>query len=101
MRAVALQTIAAPTFEIERGTMAKLPGYRRQRAGQDSPHLHPAYKSTVRRAPSQAFIRMPHTLSEITGPHYAGTDVRPEEADLTKGTGPGEAVGQRIVVTGR
>lgn len=81
--------------------MAKLPGYRRQRAGQDSPHLHPAYKSTVRRAPNQAFIKMPHTLSEITGPTYAGADVDPKEADLTKGTGPGEALGQRIVVTGR
>ncbi len=80
--------------------MAKLPGYRRQRPAQEAPYLHPAYKSTVRRAPGQAFVKLPHTLSEITGPTYGHAGVAPEESDLTQGK-PGEPIGQRIVVSGR
>lgn len=81
--------------------MAMLPGYRRQRAAQEAHYDHPDYRSTALRAPKQPFIRLPHTLSEITGPRHAGKPVEPHEADLTKGFGPGEALGQRIVVSGR
>jgi protocatechuate 3,4-dioxygenase beta subunit len=80
--------------------MAKLPGYRRQRAAQEAPYLHPGYKSTLRRAPSRDFIRLPHTLSEITGPTYGHEGVGPREFDLTQGR-PGEPIGQRIAVSGR
>jgi len=79
--------------------MAKLPGYRRQRASQEAPYNHPGYKSTVRRAPHAAFVKLPHTLSEITGPIYGAESVRPAEADLTRGAN-GEAIGQRIAVSG-
>jgi protocatechuate 3,4-dioxygenase beta subunit len=81
--------------------MAKLPGYRRQRAAQEARYDHPDYRSTALRAPKQPFIRLPHTLSEITGPSYAGQPVAAHEADLTRGAGAGEAIGQRIVVSGR
>ena len=30
------------------------------------PYLHPAYKSTVKRAPQRPLLRLPQTLSELT-----------------------------------
>ena len=80
--------------------MAKQPGYRRPDPKQDAPYLHPPYKSTVARSPREALVRLPHSLSEITGPSYGAESVRPEDADLTHWAG-GEAQGQRIIVTGR
>ena len=45
---------------------------------------------------------MPLTLSELTGPGPAISAVTPEDADLTRNAGTGgEAIGQRIIVTGR
>jgi protocatechuate 3,4-dioxygenase, beta subunit len=80
--------------------MPKLKGYRRQPRRQEAPYLHPAYASTVKRAPAQPLVRLPHTLSEITGPHYGKEWVEPHDIDLTHGA-KGEAIGQRIVVSGR
>ena len=34
----------------------------------DPPSLYPDYASTRLRAPSKPLIRIPHTLSELTGP---------------------------------
>ncbi len=34
------------------------------------PLLYPDYKSTVRRAPVNPLVIIPHTLSELTGPVY-------------------------------
>ncbi|MGN7126833.1 protocatechuate 3,4-dioxygenase subunit beta [Methylorubrum thiocyanatum] len=73
-----------------------------QDAGQP-PSLFPAYRSTVLRSPRESLVRIPHTLTETTGP--AGTWealMGPAIADLTRhDRGPGVAIGQRIVVTGR
>jgi protocatechuate 3,4-dioxygenase beta subunit len=45
---------------------------------------------------------VPPTLSELTGPGPAVSAVTPEDADLTRNAGTGgEAIGQRIIVTGR
>ncbi len=66
------------------------------------PYLYEAYRSTIRRAPSYAMIDVPLTLSELTGPGPALSAVTPEDADLTTNAGTGgEAIGQRIIVTGR
>lgn len=66
------------------------------------PFLYEAYRSTVRRAPNHALIDVPLTLSELTGPGPAISAVTPEDADLTRNAGTGgEAIGQRIIVTGR
>jgi len=75
---------------------------RYSRAGNDAdpPFLSPDYKSTVLRSPRQPLIMIPQTISEITGPVYGHSDVRPEEADLTK-QHAGEPQGERIVVKGR
>ncbi len=66
------------------------------------PYLYEAYQSTRRRAPTLPLIDVPVTLSELTGPGPAISAVTPEDADLTRNAGTGgEAVGQRIIVTGR
>jgi protocatechuate 3,4-dioxygenase, beta subunit len=74
--------------------------YARTGNGSDPPSLSPGYKSTVLRAPSRPLVIIPQTLSEITGPVYGHSDVKPVEADLTK-QHAGEPLGERIVVQGR
>ncbi|MBA2287120.1 MAG: protocatechuate 3,4-dioxygenase subunit beta [Ktedonobacteraceae bacterium] len=66
------------------------------------PYLYEAYQSTRRRAPTLPLIDVPLTISELTGPGPAISAVTPEDADLTHNAGTGgEAIGQRIIVTGR
>ena len=66
------------------------------------PYLYEAYQSTRRRAPTLPLIEVPLTLSELTGPGPAISAITPEDADLTRNSGTGgEAIGQRIIVTGR
>src|SRR5436853_4140110 len=66
------------------------------------PYLYEAYQSTRRRAPLLALIDVPLTISELTGPGPAISAITPEDADLTRNAGTGgEAIGQRIIVTGR
>jgi protocatechuate 3,4-dioxygenase beta subunit len=66
------------------------------------PYLYEAYRSTIRRAPSQPLIEAPLTLSELTGPGPAHSPITPEDSDLTRNAGTGgEAIGERIIVTGQ
>lgn len=66
------------------------------------PYLYEAYRSTLRRAPSQPLIEVPLTLSELTGPGPAISALSEEDSDLTRNAGSGrEAIGERIIVTGR
>ena len=66
------------------------------------PYLYAAYRSTLRRSPNFPLVEIPLTLTELTGPGPAITEVTPEDADLTRNAGTGgEAIGQRIIVTGR
>jgi protocatechuate 3,4-dioxygenase beta subunit len=60
----------------------------------------PAYGSTVKRAPSQPLILLPHTLSETTGPVFGHAAVAAGDSDLTRQHG-GEPLGERIIVSGR
>ena len=51
---------------------------------------------------AQALVPLEPSLSELTGPAFGADTVRPEDADLTRVPGAaGEALGQRIYVTGR
>lgn len=67
----------------------------------DPPFLHPEYKSTVLRSPSQPLVRIPQTLTEISGPlgDWEGL-MGGALADLTR-QHQGEPLGQRIIVSGR
>jgi protocatechuate 3,4-dioxygenase, beta subunit len=78
-----------------------LPGsYRREDAGQP-PSFYPDYASTVSRSPREPLVRIPHTLTETTGPANAWSRLMGESmADLTT-QHKGEPLGQRIVVSGR
>jgi len=75
-------------------------GYRRIASGIDPPYDHAAYASTHKRAPKNPPVRIVHTLCEITGPRLGAEMVGAGDADLTRFAG-GEALGERIVVTGR
>lgn len=66
------------------------------------PHLHPPYKSTVKRSPRRPLIPLAQTLSELTGPVYGEDEIDPLDNDLTKNSKKtGEPIGERIIVTGR
>jgi protocatechuate 3,4-dioxygenase beta subunit len=80
--------------------MDSLVGYRRPQPGTQPSHLHPPYRSSVKRAPSQPLVALPHTLSEITGPVFGPDVVDVKAFDLTR-QHSGSPAGERIVVTGR
>ena len=66
------------------------------------PYLHPAYQSTIKRAPLQPLVMRPQTLTELTGPVYGYDAVQPLDNDLTRNAvKTGEPLGERIIVTGR
>ena len=74
--------------------------YARPRQGAQPPYLHPDYRSTMKRAPARPAIRLEHTPSEVTGPSFSSGWAGPDVVDLTR-QGRGEALGQRIILTGR
>ncbi len=66
------------------------------------PYLHPPYASTVKRAPHEPLMPLPHTLSELTGPVYGTGDLRTLDDDLTRNAvRNGQPIGERIIVVGR
>jgi protocatechuate 3,4-dioxygenase beta subunit len=86
-----MSTTTTTIGEIVRGDAAVFP-----------PYLYEAYRSTIKRAPTRPLVEVPLTLSETTGPGPVISAVTPEDADLTRNAGTGgEAIGQRIIVTGR
>ena len=80
--------------------MASLFGYRRSYPGTQPDHLHPAYVSSIKRAPSLPLIYLPHTLSEVTGPAFDHSKADMKACDLTR-QHSGEPLGERIIVSGR
>jgi protocatechuate 3,4-dioxygenase beta subunit len=66
------------------------------------PLIHPGYKSTRLRGPTQPALPIGASLSEITGPTYGVDSLHPGDNDLTRnGVRNGAPLGERIVVTGR
>ena len=80
--------------------MSALRGYRRPDPATQPAHLHPAYRSSVLRAPKQPLIFLPQTISEITGPTFSRERIDPAACDLTRWHS-GEPLGERIIVSGR
>jgi len=74
--------------------------YRRPYRDTQPPYLFPPYASTVKRAPSQPLVVLPHTLTELTAPVFGYGDIKETDSDLTK-QHKGEPQGERIVVSGR
>jgi protocatechuate 3,4-dioxygenase beta subunit len=74
--------------------------YRGEDSGQP-PSLFQPYRSTVARSPGASPIRMPQTLTELTGPAGMWDQLMGQAAaDLTR-QHKAEPIGQRIVVCGR
>jgi protocatechuate 3,4-dioxygenase, beta subunit len=80
--------------------MTTLIGYRKPDFGTHPNHLHTPYVSSIKRAPTQPFISLPSTKSEITGPQFSKSIVPPKAFDLTC-QHRGQPLGERIVVSGR
>ena len=78
----------------------RLPRYRRTDASLRTPVGFSEYRSTGMRAPLRTPVDLPQRLTEVTGPLLGEDRVSAADADLTRRAG-GEAVGQRIVVSGR
>jgi protocatechuate 3,4-dioxygenase, beta subunit len=80
--------------------MENLAGYRRPQPGTQPDHFHPPYRSSLKRAPRQPLVPLPHTLSEVTGPVFGAEMVDTKAFDLTRQHAAPPA-GERIVVWGR
>ncbi|HTV59040.1 MAG TPA: protocatechuate 3,4-dioxygenase subunit beta [Verrucomicrobiae bacterium] len=80
--------------------MTSVVGYRRPVAGTQPQFLHPKYVSSIKRAPTKPLVYLPHTLSEITGPRFAREPGITRACDLTRQPA-GEALGERIIVSGK
>jgi protocatechuate 3,4-dioxygenase beta subunit len=67
----------------------------------EPPYLHPDYRATVLRAPSQRLVRLPEEwVHHTAGPVFGRIPVTPSDADLTV-QHQGEPLGERIIVSGR
>jgi protocatechuate 3,4-dioxygenase beta subunit len=80
--------------------MAEPPVFGKLISGTQPEYLHPAYRSSVKRAPTRPLIVLPHTPSERTGPVFGQNAIRANDHDLTA-QHAGAPVGERIAVTGR
>lgn len=66
------------------------------------PYLHPAYGSTVLRAPRQPLLPIALSLAELTQPVYGHGDIGELDHDLTRNAARnGAPLGERIIVAGR
>lgn len=75
------------------------PLFREITPGTQPPHLAPGYRSTVLRSPKAPLVKIPQTITEISGPRF--TEARfPAIANIAICDGP-EAQGERIIVAGR
>ena len=74
-------------------------GFRAVTPGTQPPNDFPEYGSTHKRHPLQPLLRIPQTVTEITGPRFSPSHY-PATIDLSK-HGSHEAMGERIVVRGR
>ena len=66
----------------------------------DPPYDFPEYRSTRLRAPSMPLVASSPESASRFGAVFGEAEVRPEDADLTKG-GAGAPIGERIIVHGR
>ena len=66
------------------------------------PLIHPEYRSSVLRGPTQPMVKIAPPLTEHTGPIHGPASVDTLDYDLTRnGRRNGEPLGERIIVTGR
>jgi protocatechuate 3,4-dioxygenase beta subunit len=64
------------------------------------PYLHPDYRATRLRSPLRPLILLPESMHDPSGPVYGDGPLAESDSDLTR-QHKGDALGQRIVVSGR
>ena len=73
--------------------------FRAYEPGSQPPYNAPDYGSTHKRHPQEGLVRLPHTITETTGPRFSAVQF-PLIADLSVVNGKA-ALGERIIVHGR
>src|SRR5271169_4702878 len=73
--------------------------FRPYQAGTQPPYDAPDYGSTHKRHPQEDLVRLPHTITETTGPRFSAAQL-PPITDLSAVNGKA-ALGERIIVHGR
>jgi hypothetical protein len=73
--------------------------FRPYESGTQPPYDAPAYGSTRNRHPQENLVRLPHTITEISGPRFTAPQF-PPIPDLSVVNGK-SALGKRIIVRGR
>lgn len=80
----------------------EIPQYKPLDRKSHPPYVFAGYASSVKRGPLKRLVPIEHTLSESTGPLFAGIKLDPGENDLSRSAETGkEALGERIIVVGR
>jgi len=74
--------------------------YPRTKPGTQPEYLHELYRASVRRAPRQPLITLPHTICELSGPVYGHNPIGETDNDLTRHFAEAPQ-GERIIVAGR
>ena len=75
--------------------------YSREAADAQPPLDYPPYRSSALRHPKQPLVYLPHTLTEITGPHlFSDLALDERDSDLTR-QHAAEPIGERIIISGR
>ena len=81
--------------------MTDIIAYNAEDKAAQPPSLFPAYASTTKRSPARPLVRIPQTLTDITGPSGCWSNLMGDAlADLTT-QHKGAPLGQRIVVSGQ
>ncbi|MCH2387201.1 MAG: protocatechuate 3,4-dioxygenase subunit beta [Opitutales bacterium] len=66
------------------------------------PLIHPPYKSSITRSPTEEPIIVPQTITELTGPKFNPSMLPEDSYDLTNNSrNSGEPIGERLIVAGR
>ena len=73
--------------------------FRAYQAGTQPPYDARAYGSTQKRHPTEALVRLPHTITETSGPRFSAAQF-PPIPDLSVVNGKA-ALGERVIVRGR
>jgi protocatechuate 3,4-dioxygenase beta subunit len=92
--------IIPETHEIEARRVKPVVPYRPADPGTQPGHLHPPYRSSVKRAPTRPLVPLRHTLTEVTGPSFGPELGGTLATDLTR-QHAAAPIGERIVVSGR
>jgi protocatechuate 3,4-dioxygenase beta subunit len=77
--------------------------YAREDKSAQPPARFDPFKASIVRGPQQSLVKIPHTLTEVTGPSGEGVWDKlmgPAASDLTR-RHKGEPLGERIIVSGR